>query len=1565
MVAITNPVNDEFLASSYNSSNFAEQAGDWITKGVPLAVSSGIAGLWNGVATLGNGAAHLLGTSDDTSSPFGEELDSTFLVNNFDDAESYKSYYQQHQDGIDLGGFMLSSLVPSSLAIKGLRAAQAGFAVSRASSAVTGLLSNSAERFWLNKAALNLANGASPLVPRVAAGLSKGVQIGLEGMVGEAANYAVQYQNPFYSDIHDFGDFLTHELVLGASLGGLGAGFGTWLYKGTKFALQDGAGLATGVKTSIGEVEKLVGKATHDAAFTSLPNQFAGRSLEDSAQSLVTKQAQAAKNLYGMLPEAGVVFTAGDDAALAYSAIRRQAVRTAKDLGEFEGSPLAEALKTRVGAIGTTLSESQNTLLNNLYTALDDGTGAAGLARTALEANGESAVREALVGATKISRATLKDGAASNKVLLSLENGAIDTNAILTAGDLGKVKVVSSTSVKVGDDVWNLTAKSKEALAALTPEKAHIKYEAEFQHFNPEDVQKAIPSWNLPKLEASYRKTGKIFVSETTESVPSVAAKDRVAGEVSATGDSKGFRPRDATETTTSKKFYTGADALDYIRQEKIANYMELVNTGASDVEARTRLNLGAEVLVSPNPVESSIINVIDGTVPRHVSITQPLDKDKFNLFRVQAAANLEAKHRVFQEANDVMAEQIFKGEINFPEFNLADHDGVNAAAGIITGANAGYNTVSSKIQHVGGLVQRWLIKQATEREAQFLNIDQALLRTGNGSAEAVELASIIKRVTGAETPFYLQDGKLVSEGVEDLVINSPMVKKYLETYIQQDGKRLADKNLARIARGEKVIETDSRLYFPPPHPSELNFKAMVRDTDGNVGMIWAKDKAGLEEKVRLTQQAQPSWIIRTPDQLDSYYQLNGIYDDSLSLRGRLKVDSQLKRMGILSDVTPTTNISDLLGSLHSGFARAERQVTTDGIFLKYGQQLAEANMASTVLGTSNGWLKKVFNTLLNIEDKDNAWHQFSSLVESKLDWAGGKLFAAGGDVVNGRKSISQVEAETAAFEKGTQLFTSDALWNASKASSFTGGTQKLLRETNSLIRYAVLGVDYFNGLVNIIGQPVLLLPEIRAAMAAGSDVPYMKLVGNALKASMNKESTVAMIDKYEKLGIVSKDVLAHHELLDSHALMMGASNSGEASRLAHATQGKAKTFFNTLQKPTAYAERFTQLVAANIGEQVGISRGLVGADLEAFVTTFAKKVNGNYVSAQRPLLFQGVLGQAVGLFQTYQFNLFQQAARHYSDGNKKGLAAMAAIQGSIFGAQSLPGFELANRALLGQWNEERKDAFNYLKTGVDVAGLNTGSDEGALQDRDLGDWILYGGASSLLGANLWTRGDTNPRNITGIPVNPSDLAQVQYYAKALKGFGEFTSSILAGGNIKVSALEAISHANLSRPLSGAAELAMGAKTTAGGTLETALNNDLLSWSAAVRLLGAKPMQEAIATSETYKMGIVKAEEQKHLNEVGYALRSAMLADHGNLDEEAITNFSKKYIDAGGNPRGFRKWYQANLAKATTPRAQLFAQRMSNNPWANTYQEIAQPLGMDSLDRTTDTLDPVDSTVSP
>ena len=80
MAAIDSPVNDEFVASNYNSigngngSNWITDAEDWVTKGVPLAISSGVAQMWNSIGWAGNKIANI---GSDNPEPFTDNLDSS------------------------------------------------------------------------------------------------------------------------------------------------------------------------------------------------------------------------------------------------------------------------------------------------------------------------------------------------------------------------------------------------------------------------------------------------------------------------------------------------------------------------------------------------------------------------------------------------------------------------------------------------------------------------------------------------------------------------------------------------------------------------------------------------------------------------------------------------------------------------------------------------------------------------------------------------------------------------------------------------------------------------------------------------------------------------------------------------------------------------------------------------------------------------------------------------------------------------------------------------------------------------------------------------------------------------------------------------------------------------------------------------------------------------------------------------------------------------------------------------------------------------------------------------
>ena len=1695
MAAIDNPVNDEFTASNYNSigngSNWGDNITDWVTKGVPLAVSSGVSQMWNSIGWAGNKLANI---GSDAPTPFTDNLDATWAVNNYDDAASYKTYYNQHQDGIDSGGFILGSIIPSGVAVKGLTALQKGIAVSRAASATTGLLTNSAERFWLNKAAVQMAAGEGVTGSRIGAAGSKFVQTTLEGLAAETATYATMSQAPMYKDVNSVGDFAVNALTGAASFGAIGGLWRLGTFKRAKFDLIGSVGTDTtgAVTTNLAEVEKQVGKVLQDASFTQHSSEMGGLKvkLDKDGNVLNPNQINLKSSLDSTLGEASdkYVYTLGDDITNTIAAKQKitSSIKNIEDVTKSKGA-FTDALAARQRQVLTTSNDANDTYMNKLFKGLSDDSNLAkplkDLTTKLASEDKLSNVRQIFSSAEKVTRLTADTNKSLAHQIIDLADGSIHNHAVSTLGDLGKVEFVNSNLVKVGGKEINLreVTNSIKNFRAAAPENVQAKYYSEYKALMRDTEAIAgtkIDVWNLPKIEAQYRRFGSFTVEETTSIPKTYELQNRgLAGRVTAvlqsdityreTGAEDLFRllnaarlgreghafvsnakelalgqstnnginvtfkpnslyalenysklavqgplaangrelvaqkfiagaidsvtipkdvykylPRLAKEelaiafsmqengdvlhfistmelpTNKSLVAYNGDSALQQIAKLKMAEKDALIaaNPDITYPELKTRLNVTDDFFGKSNIPHEAIVNGIDTEALRHVAVKYAVEAKVPNYFEIRSAAFNQAKHDIYQDFQNEIGNRILGQDTRFVSFDLADYNGVDRFSGMVTSANAEYGTVTSKIMHNGLQTQTTLMKWADDRTRKFLGVNNRILTAGDGSAVTTELASIKSLVTSTKDKVLINSkGELQllehlgNESASPIAtIKNQEVLDFMKVYSTHDAERVAQKNLGLQGIGKRLISRYDdgewkELYFAPPHPDDFLHKVLVSDGERSVGMLWASTEKELTHKVALVSQANPTYVVRTPKDIDSYHQLLGDYEDALTLRGRTKIDMALTRQGILSDLAPTTNAKAFTDGIMNDFARSERTTMNNALLLKYGQQLAEAQQMGTALGNDSIGVKKIFNTLFNLYDQDTTWHKFNNLIEKTTDWTGGKLIATvkdnWRDIVDGKKSIDAIAANSISTDYGTNLFKSDALWNLSKSNTYKGTTQNTLRNTNAVMRSLVLGIDYFNGLVNIIGTPILALPEVRAAFNSGESIPYMKLMGNAMK-DMFGAGRRADLEKYAKLGILNENMFVYHDLLDQHAIMLGAPNEAAALSASKKVMTTADKYFTKLQTPTAFAEQSTQLFSARLADQIGTARGLTGEDLDAFITTFTKKVVGNYTSAQRPLIFQGILGQAVGLFQTYNFNLFQQATRHIADGNDKAVALMAALQGTIFGAQSLPGFNLANHGLAAWGGNEHKDTYSETRR---------------ILGNDVSDNILYGAASNLLGANLWTRGDTNPRTITAIPITPSDLAQVSYYGKAFTTMKQWGDSIMAGGNLKVSTLEAVAHANLSRPLTGLSELALGGKTTTGGTLETAIGQDLLSWSSAVRLLGAKPMQEALTTEATYKFGIIRAKEQKDISALAYALRTDMLDAKGTVNQDTISAYAKKYVDMGGHPQGFRKWYLSNLSKATTPRAQLFAEAIKKNPWAKTYQELAQPDLSDGLEESMQT----------
>ncbi len=371
-------------------------------------------------------------------------------------------------------------------------------------------------------------------------------------------------------------------------------------------------------------------------------------------------------------------------------------------------------------------------------------------------------------------------------------------------------------------------------------------------------------------------------------------------------------------------------------------------------------------------------------------------------------------------------------------------------------------------------------------------------------------------------------------------------------------------------------------------------------------------------------------------------------------------------------------------------------------------------------------------------------------------------------------------------------------------------------------------------------------------------------------------------------------------------------------------------------------AEEFNRFVAADVMKQltdVAVSRGLMAEkEALAYINTFVNRTQGNYLAAQRPMMFHGPIGQSIGLFQTYQFNLMQQLLRHVGEGHAKDSMTLLALQGTIHGMNGLPGFNALNTHLVGtaSGNVEHRDAYDAV---YGIAG------------KDAGDWIMYGAASNALGLlhpdlkiNLYTRGDINPRQVTIVPTDPASIPIVQASAKVFANIFKTAQKISAGGDVVTTLLQGLEHNGLSRPLAGLSQTLQGLDNPLEASYSTSkrgnviASNDLMSWANLGRVVGGKPLDEAIALDATYRFKAYALKDTKRRQVLGQAIKSTMIAGK-DPSQEQIEDFALAYAKTGGRQIEFSKWMTQLYKTANLSQTNKIQQSLTS-PFTESMQKI-------------------------
>lgn len=769
-------------------------------------------------------------------------------------------------------------------------------------------------------------------------------------------------------------------------------------------------------------------------------------------------------------------------------------------------------------------------------------------------------------------------------------------------------------------------------------------------------------------------------------------------------------------------------------------------------------------------------------------------------------------------------------------------------------------------------------------------------------------------------------------------------------------------------AQGRKLSWDADDLYIPPVDTQKVPFYAFVKSNDGKifggkeVAMITAKSAEDLKAKADSLLSKHEGLEIHFKGDTEAFYKAKGEFDMQSAMNSPV-IDSMLRREGMMGDVLPTLEPKAIVEEFVRYIGKRESQLVRSAVQLNYGETFANLRWLSdqytklqkskfrAPLTQEQTKLKDPFGDYmrmaLDISKKSEftIWEQANSFVDAIGTRAYGMIEQAWREAKEGKTDWQ--DANAVLQKVGLPgMFESQADY----ISKQTGATDRNLiklavAKGNLLLSNITLRLDFANSLINIISTPIMLGTEVQSIRTSLKRDPELltkfnealsvatpgvdfrvpsttKLILNATNNFFGKDKA-ALLKRYtNEIGSVRNDAQLFHEMLDGLALTPNMDPKKWAKKVDEWTEKGATLTGNN------FAETFARFVASDVMRQ--ITDPLVAAnkmgikEQNAFISIFTNRVHGNYITSQRPIAFQGTLGGAISLFQTYMFNMFQQLYRHIENRDAKTLAVAAGLQTTIFGLNGLPMFDAINTHIIGNAhiNEQHHDIYSRI----------------AAMDKKWGDTLLFGFASATPfdvdgWPGLFTRGDLNPRHLTIVPTSAANIPIVEASGRLLGAVAGIGSQISSGSEVSTALLHGLAHNGISRPLAGLATIAQGESTTSKGGL-IAAHNDLISVASAARMLGAKPVDEAVALNHMFRMNAYKAADRERIEKLGTSVKQKIR--DGSLTDEDVTDFMARYAQVGGRLDGFsaamQRWAKgANESTVNTimrSQSSVFGQRL-------------------------------------
>lgn len=775
--------------------------------------------------------------------------------------------------------------------------------------------------------------------------------------------------------------------------------------------------------------------------------------------------------------------------------------------------------------------------------------------------------------------------------------------------------------------------------------------------------------------------------------------------------------------------------------------------------------------------------------------------------------------------------------------------------------------------------------------------------------------------------------------------ITNHEVESFLNVHQEINTKYIAARKLLTNAEGRTLAWNPDRLYFHPPKVNPA-FMAFVKSPENPItgerikSVLIGKDANDLAAKVRFVEQNYPEYGITTPSQQKEFAEdLVNYQGDAFGYNKEFDVELQSK--GVMNSFMPRTDGKDMADEI-SSMVTSHMQLLNKTVMTHYSDSLAPLKAIEKALDEELGITlqsgkkyftdnpaRKIKNLMIAEQGEvsplwDKINHTLQTTVDRSISFLD-DLTPRGTQFT--QQNIDEINKlmEDLGYKHAYSTAAEHILANTSVPKNYI---RQFIGTVNSIISMSMMRLETMASIVDSVGTVTLMSPEIRSiintiprdklaalfSVKNGSKVPEFS-VSRLMAKNLNKvmsQPNKEMVDKYRDMGILIKQN-EYYEAFHNTLLI-------EEGMTVTKIQQKIKQLGDLGSKYSGsnHIRNFSRLWIANIAEDLGKAAGITSDfEMGAFINTFLNRVQGNITASQRPKIFQGVIGQAVGLFQSYMFNLMQQATRHMTNGNSKGTLEMLAINSTLFGMQSLPAWAPLNNMVA----QQNREGFGLDTSIYSVAG------------EDIGNWLMYGTLSNVTQLGVFSRGQIGLGLIDPTTGVMEKIPAVSMMKRTLDSIGTTLTNLGNGGKPIDALLEGLSLNGLNRPIAELAQLTLGYQPTRRGDVidYTNVNFDNFQswWAIFGAMLGSKNLDSAIIRQQYYTQYSREAALNSKLNPLMEEVKNDLRS--GELTQERLTSIMKSYAAAGGDLKKFQKWLVNAMVNSKASQSRKMANMISNS----------------------------------